>query len=255
MIKRVLFCIIILLCWHSWSYAEIPMQIFLEGTFHRASIDGTVQWSEADILGTEIDLDGTFGLENTNGFAGKAGILIYRTHELVLDYQRYHLSEDTTLSTSIRFGGMDIFSNLPISPSLTFQTVGLFYGYRFVDMDLGFLSLRPGVEIVDYEVGVSASLFGFQLDSSTYSESYVVPSILIAGEYKLHPLISLTGDFSGGWLDDQAAYFVRPMLKLTLHPHLSALLGYSQIWFQDETDDNLFEVTLSGLIVGVQVVW
>jgi hypothetical protein len=255
MMKRGLLCITILLCWHSWSYAEMPIRFFAEALLHLASIDGTVQRSDVDVLGSEIDLDGTLGLENVNGLAGKAGILIYGRHELVADYRRYHLSEDSTLSSSIRFGDIDFSANLPISPSLTFQTLGFFYGFRLIDTDLGFLSLRPGVEIVDYEVGVKASLLGFEYASSTYSESYTVPFIMIAGEGKLHPLVSLTGEFSGGRLDDQTGYLAQALLKFTPHPNISALLGYSQVWFEDETEDNPFEVTLSGLMAGIQVVW
>ena len=253
--KRVLFGVLIFLCWHSWSYAEIPIQFFLEGAFHLASIDGTVQQSKADILGTENDLNGTFGFEKVNGFVGKAGMLIARTHEIVVDYQRYHLAEDTTLATSIRFEGMTIPATLPISPSLTFQTLGFFYGLRVIDLESGFLSLRPGVELVDYEVGLDANLFGVQLASLSDSKNYVVPFILIAGEYKLHPLLSFAGEFSGGWRDNQTTYFARPMVKLNLYPHISALFGYSRVWFKDDSNNNLFKVALSGLMFGIRGEW
>jgi len=263
MMKRVVFCMIaIFLGWNSWSYAERPIQIFLEGALHRASIDGSVQQPDVDlgVLGRVIDLDGTLGLEDVNGLVGKAGILIYGRHEIIADYRHYRLSEDTTLASSIRFGDIDFSANLPVSPSLKFQTVGLFYGFRLINMDSVFLSLRPGVEFVSYEVGMKASLLGFEWDSSTYSGDYTIPFMLIAGEIKLHPIISLTGEFSGGMIDEQSAYLARPALKLNLYPNISAFLGYSQIWFKDDKKkdddkDNSFEITLSGLVAGVQVIF
>lgn len=255
MIKCVLLCITIVLCWHSWSYAEQPIRFFLEGALHQASIDGSARWSDAVILGTEIDLDGTFGLDEVNTLTGKVGMLIYGRHELLADYQRYSLSEDPTLSATVRFGGMVIPANLPVSASLKFQTIGLFYGFRLINMESAFLSLRPGFKLVDYEVGLKTSLLGFELDSREYSGEYTIPFFQVAGEFKLHRMVSLTGEFSGGFLGEQFAYFARPAVKITPYPYISALLGYSRIWFKDEKDDNLFEVTLSGLIAGIEVIF
>jgi hypothetical protein len=247
---------ILLLCWHSWGFAEVPVHFFLEGGLHRASIDGDALWSDVEVFESELDLDSTLGLEDVNGLFGKAGILLYRRHELVVDYRRYSLSEDTTLSSSIGFEDIDFSANLPISPSLTFQTIGLFYGFRLIDLDKGFLSVRPGVQFVNYEVGIKANLFIFEWESSTYSGDVAVPFLLLAGEVKLHPMISLIGEFSGGIRDEQSAYLIQPALKVNFHPNISAFLGYSQMWFEDDTDDeNHFEVTLSGLVVGAQFIW
>lgn len=259
MIKRIVLCIALMVCCHSLSYAndtEIPVHFFAEMYFHRASLEGTVQQSDVNVLGTEIDLDSTLGLGDVNGLAGKVGILMYGRHEIVADYRRYHLSKDTTLATSVRFNNMNLSANLPVSPSLTFQTIGLFYGFRVINTDLGFFSIRPGVEFVDYEFGMKAGLLGFEWESETYAGDYAVPFLLIAGESKLHPLISLAGEFSGGMIDEQKAYLAQLLIKITPHPNFSALLGYSQVWFKDDgTADDLFEITLSGFLVGGQIVW
>lgn len=255
MLKHFILSLALLILWQSWSFAEVPMQFFIEGVLHQASVEGTVQWSEIGVRGTEIDLDGVFGFGDTTALTGKAGILIQDRHEFLLDYRRYHFSEDSTLATSIQFGGTTIPSHLPISPELTFRTLGLFYGYRFLDPDSGYFSIRPGLELVDYGVEVSSNLFGFQLGTVSYAESRVVPFVLFAGEYRFHPLISLVGEFSGGWIDERAGYLVQPMLKINPYPNISALIGYSQVWYRDETDGNLFEVTLSGVVVGIQAVW
>jgi hypothetical protein len=258
MVKRVVLGLIIVLSWYSWSAAgdaERPIHVFVDALFHHAAVDGTVQKPDVDVLGTEIDLDGTLGLEDVNGLVGKAGIVIYGRHEIVADYRRYHLAEDTTLASSMHFGDMDLFANLPISPSLKFQTVGLFYGFRVIETDRGFLSIRPGVEFVKYDLGIKAGLLGFEWTSETYAADYTVPFLLIAGESKLHPLISIAGEFSGGMLDKQKAYLAQLLLKITSHPHFSALAGYSRVWFKDKTKDNRFEITFSGFLVGCQFVW
>jgi hypothetical protein len=255
MMKRILLCITIMLCWHSWSYAERPMQFFLEGAFHQASIGGTAQWSDAVVFGTEVDLDGDFGLDSVNAFTGKAGVVFYGRHELLFDYQHYSLSKEPTLSATIRFGGIAIPANLPVSSSLTFQTIGFFYGFRLINMQSGFLSLRPGFKLVDYDLGLKTSVFGFELDAREYSGSYTIPFLQVAGELKLHPMISLTGQLSGGYLGEQIAYFARPAIKVSPLPYLSAFVGYSHVWFKDDKGDNLFEITLSGLTAGLEVVF
>jgi hypothetical protein len=142
-----------------------------------------------------------------------------------------------------------------VSASLTFQTLGFFYGFRLIDTESGFLSLRPGFKRVSYDVGVKTSLFGFEFDSREYSGKYTIPFFQVAGEIKLHPMISLTGDFSGGFLGEQFAYFAQPAVKVNLYPPISALAGFSYIWFKDEKDENLFEVRFSGLTAGIQVVF
>jgi len=258
MMKRVLFCLIMVLSWYSWSAAddaERPIHVFVEALFHHAAVDGAVQKPDVHVLGAEVDLDSTLGLEDVNGLVGKAGIVLYGRHEIVADYRRYHLAEDTTLASSMHFGDMDLSANLPISPSLTFQTIGLFYGFRLIETERGFLAIRPGVEFVKYDLGIKARLLWFEWTSETYAGDYTVPFLLIAAESKLHPLVSIAGEFSGGMLDKQKAYLAQLLLKITPHPNFSALAGYSRVWFKDETKDNLFEITFSGFLIGCQFVW
>ncbi len=256
MLKRVILSLVFLMLGQSLAVAEeAPLQFFAEGFLHWVSIDGTVQWSESDVLGTEIDLDSAFGFDNTPAWAGKAGVILYRRHEFLLDFRRYQFSKDSTLNSTILFGETTIPADLPISPELRFQTVSLFYGYRFIDADSGYIAIRPGVAFVDYEVEISSNLFGFQIGPVSYSDDTIAPFVTLAGEYRIHPLFSLAGEFSGGWLDEQAGYLFQPLLKMTPHPNISAVVGYSHLWYRNETGNNLFDVTLPGPVVGVYAVW
>lgn len=263
--KRMMLSLIFAFCWQSVSIAQVlpvgdsqtqPLGFFGEIIYHRAAVDGSIQGIDAEVFDTDIDLDGTFGLKDINGWIGKAGVVLYGAHEFVFDYRRYHLSKQTMLSSSVHFGDFTLPISVPVTPSLTFQSMGFFYGYRLINQDLITLSLRPGVEWVEYEVGVEASLLGLQYNSETYAGDYTVPFFWIVGDVKLHPMLSLTGELSAGWADKQIAYWGQAALKFTLHPNISALLGYSRVWFKDESDDERqFEVALSGLILGCQMVW
>jgi hypothetical protein len=228
---------------------------FGEIIYHRAAIDGSVQWAEGDFQGSLIDLNATFGLERTHGLAGKAGLVLLDAHELILDFRRYATSHDTELTTTVRFGDIAIPSFFPVKPSLTFQSVGLFYGYRLVNTPAGYLAIRPGVEFVSYEVGVEVDLFLIQLESPTYTGDHTVPFLWLAGEVFVHPLASLAGEISGGWKDEQRAYWGQGLLKFAVLPNLSVMVGYSRVWFQDETVDKNFDVTLSGPVFGIQASW
>ncbi len=115
--------------------------------------------------------------------------------------------------------------------------------------------LHPGGPEGHDGLGIKARLLVFEWTSETYAGDYTVPFLLIAAESKLHPMISIAGEFSGGMLDKQKAYLAQLLLKITPHPHFSALAGYSRVWFKDETKDNLFEITFSGFLVGCQFVW
>lgn len=255
--KHFVWGMVIVVCWPGLSVAQMtqPIRVFGEVLFHKAAIDGTVRWSDADVLGSEIDIDGTFGLKETNGWLARAGAVFYGAHELVLDYRRYHLSKQTTLSTSVQFGDFTLPLSLPVTPSLTFQAIGMFYGYRLINDDAFTLSIRPGIEWVEYEVGVEASLFGYQYTSETYTGEHTVPFFWVAGEYRFHPMLSLAGEMSGGWADEQVAYWGQAALKLALHPNIGVMVGYSRLWFKDESQGNLFDVALSGIVIGGQIFW
>lgn len=256
--KRFAVGVMMALCCQLSTYAQervMPVEFFGEIGLHRAALSGHVLNSDLNISGSELDFDGALGLEDVNGMLGKAGVVLYNQHELLLDYRRYHLEKDTKLATDINIGGINASVDVPISPSLTFQSLGVFYGFRLIDTDLGFLSIRPGVEWVKYDVSVKVERFGFEWQSETYANDYVVPFVLFAGETRLHPLVSLIGEASGGMLDGQKAYMAQLMLKITPHPNIAGLLGYSRTWFRDEQTQNEFEIALSGVVIGAQFSW
>ena len=228
---------------------------FGELLYHRAAINGTVQWSEGNVQGSDIDLDAGLGLEKTHGVSGKAGLVVLDSHEFILDFRRYETSNDTELAASIQFGGMTLPSFFPVTPSFTFQSVGLFYGYRIINTPSLFLAIRPGIEFVDYEVGVDVDVFLIQLESPTYTGGHTVPFLWLAGETYLHPMASLAGEISGGWQDEQTAYWGQALIKFSVHPNVAVLFGYSRAWFHDDTLDVNFEVTLSGPVIGIQAAW
>ena len=245
----------LLLTWPGAAQMTSPIGGFGELVYHRAAINGTVQWSEGNFQGSEIDLDAGFGLEDTHGFSGKAGLVVFDSHEFILDFRRYETSVDAELDTSVRFGEITLPSFFPVTPSLKFQAIGLFYGYRIINTSSGFLAIRPGVEFLDYEVGVDVDLFLIQIESPTYTGDYMVPFLWLAGEAYLHPMASLAGEISGSWQDEQTAYWGQAMLKFSVHPNVAVLFGYSRVWFHDDTVDANFEVTLSGPVIGVQAAW
>jgi hypothetical protein len=246
---------VLLICRNSFAETR-PAQFFIEGIFQRASIDGTVEWSELDVIGSELDLDGAFDFDDSNALSGKIGIILQQKHEFLLDYRRYHFPEETSAQTSFDVNGITVPFNLPISAEISFQTIGLFYGYRFIQSPAGYFSIYPGIEFIDYAVDMKSEIFDIELASLEYANDHILPFVLAMGEYKFHPAFSLAGEFCGGFLDERTAYFARPMLKFHLNQNFSALVGYSQVWYQDESqEDGRFEITLSGPVVGVQVIW
>lgn len=258
--KHLVFGVIGFLIVFAWGIESIaqsnaPFGGFGEILYHRAAINGTAQWTESELIGSDVDLDATIGLEKTHGIGGKAGLVLYNAHEFIVDFRRYATSEDAELDTTIRFGGVSIPSFLPVSPSLKFQSIGGFYGFRIVNTSVGFLSIRPGVELVEYEVSIDVDVPLVVVESPTYGEEYVIPFLWLAGEAYLHPMASIAGELIGGWQNEQTAYWGQGLLKFHAHPNISALFGYSRVWFSDETKDNEFEVTLSGLVIGVQASW
>ncbi len=254
--KRLILSIIVLLiCRNSFAQTP-PVQFFIEGTFQRASIDGAVEWSEFEVIGSEIDFDSTFDFDDSNALLGKLGVILQGKHEFLLDYRRYHFPEGTSPNPAFDINGITVPFFLPISAEIKFQSIGLFYGYRFIRSDTGYFSIYPGIEYVDYAVDIKSAIFGAELASLEYANDNIIPYVLAKGEYQFHPKFSLTGEFWGGFLDERTAYFVRPMLKFNFNQNISVLAGYFKDWYQDKSlGDGKFEISLSGPVFGVQMIW
>ncbi len=255
--KRFLFgCFLLFLAQNSFAQTPPPVRFFLEGMYQRASIDGKVEWPELDVIGSELDLDGTFDFDDSNALHGKLGIILHHKHEFLLDYRGYHFPEATSAKTSFNVNGITVPFNMPISAEIEFRSIGLFYGFRFLESQTGYFSIRPGIEFIEYAVDLESRIFDIEVASLEYSDDHTLPFVMLSGEYHFHPSFSVAGEFSGGFMDERTAYFARPMLKFQFHPNISVLAGYSQVWYHDEaSEDGEFEITLSGPIVGVQMVW
>lgn len=253
--KKIVLGTLLVLFGNFYSYAEPPRQFFFEGTFLRAGIDGNVQSSRSGILGTTIDLDSDFGFDDTRVFAVKAGIVLRHRHEAVLNYEQYLYDQDAILATAVQFGGIEFFPHVPISSSLKLQIIGFSYGYRVINGNSGFLAVRPGIQLANYEVEVSSRLFGFQLGPTDASERLITPSLKLAGEYKLHSMITVKGELGGGWLQERKAFTLQPLLKLSPARYVSVLAGYRWVWYEYDSGGNLFDTTLSGPLFGIQVDW
>ncbi|MBD3304892.1 hypothetical protein GF339_00885 [candidate division KSB3 bacterium] len=247
---------LLVVLWVSGVSAERFVQFFSEAKLLRLTIDGTVQSSRSDVLGNRIDVHNDFGFDDTTGIAGRMGLVLHRRHEVGIDVRRHEWSQDSIFSTSIRFGGLEFSPNLPVSSSLRLQSIGLFYGYRLLEGDSGFFSLRPGVQIADYKVEIERiGILGIRQETVDDSARVIVPSLEVAGEYYLHSLLALKGEIGGGWGDDRKILILQPMLKVTPYPHVSVLVGYTHIWHENDADDDWLDVTLSGLTFGAHILW
>ncbi len=260
--KKSLVCLSLLLLLPVMSVAQTaeparPFSLWADVFWHFAAIDGNVEFSDDDVLGSTIDLDGTFGLKDANGLWLEAGLLANQRHEIVLHYRTYSLDNDTAMvSSDIDFGGISLPISVPVDTSLDYSMFGAFYGYRVVDLPVGYLSVRPGFEMITYNVGAKAEAFGYEYADEELEGDITLPFVWLFGEGYLAPMLSAVGEFSGGWLDQRAGYWGFAGLKLTPHPNFSAQAGYSYLWFQDESQDDWnFDLALSGFIVGGEVRW
>lgn len=260
--KKSLLSLSLLLLLPAASFAQTteqarPFSVWGEFLWHFAAIEGNVEFSDNDLLGSAIDLDGTFGLDNANGLWFKAGVLAYERHELVVDYRTYNFeNNDTMVSSDISFGGITLPISVPVSTSLDYQMFGAFYGYRLLNLPVGYLSVRPGFEMISYEVGANADALGYEYLDENLEGDLTLPFVWLFGEGYLTQMLSAVGEFSGGWLDERAGWWAFGGLKLTPHRNFSAQAGYSYLWFQDESQEDWnFDIALSGFIVGAEVRW
>ena len=235
--------------------------ISLEPELWRADLDGEVQFTDLNILGTNIDLGNLLNLEqreNTVVFRGA-----FRVVDVVIEARYFSTTYDgsTTLTQDITFLGQTFTISSDIESTLDLElanvhakfgfgkpplVLGAILGVNYIDVEAKIKSLNPiqvtlsdEIDVPFPVVGATASLT-LPLDSTSYEDA----SLILFADLEVTGLFVDVQEIAGKFVDGSA----RAGLRIGQWFSVGAGYRYFDVDFEDD-NDNKASVQLEGPFV------
>lgn len=220
------------------------------------TLRGTVQSSATSLIGTNLSLGDTLGVNTTRQFVWPRATLHFaRNHRIWASYLDMQYAGDTTLGQTITFGGFTFNVNQAVHTELDFKEVAGGYQYDWLKFSKFASNLNLQLHYLDMAAKLRSAATG------TVSESIKAPVPTIGGGVQLWPVdwLKLHGEFNlfklgvsgfkGELIDSQAALTVSPW------EWLGASIGYRyyRIIARDTKSDDRADWLQHGPYVSVMV--
>lgn len=220
------------------------------------TLRGTVQSSATNLIGTNLSLGDTLGVDTTKQFHWpKATLHFAKNHRIWASYLDMQYSGDATLSQSVTFAGTTFNVNQSVHSELDFKEIAGGYQYDWLKFSTFASNLNLQVHYLDIKAQLRSNVVG------TVKESIQAPIPTIGGGVQLWPVewLKLQGDFNvfklgvagfkGEMIDSQAALTVSPW------EWLGASVGYRyyRLIARDTKSDDRADWLQHGPYVSVMV--
>ncbi len=181
------------------------------------SLRGTVQSSSTSVLGSNLSLGDTLGVDTSRQFVWpKATLHFAKNHRIWASYLDMQYAGDKTLTQTITFGGNTFTAAQSVHSEVSFKEIAGGYQYDWLKFSKFSSNLNLQVHYLDIATKLRSNVTG------TVSESIKVPIPTIGGGIQVWPVdwLKLHGDFNvfklgvpgfkGEMIDSQAALTVSP---------------------------------------------
>lgn len=220
--------------------AEAVVQV--EGRYWFSTLDSNVKATDLGVIGTDIDLVNTLGMEEGKNFFDGRIVLELGGHSLRYGYIPLEWSGAATPSATINFGGVDYTSSFAVDSELSLKYHRLAYQYNFIDT-------------LDNHLGVIVELKYFDIDakleSSVRNESVSigvpVPTVGLSVQVAIPFLIKLNGEATGISLGDKAyMYDAEVSLSYKPLPFFDLAGGYRAFKLHAEDGGDELDIEVTG---------
>ncbi|MEE8185759.1 MAG: hypothetical protein V3T96_05155 [Thermodesulfobacteriota bacterium] len=209
-----IFAVAIFLLILSSSTAHALLKV--EGRYWFSSLDSEIKYTEAGIMGTEINLIDDLGMDDSENFQEGRITLEMGNHKLRYAYTPLSWDGQKSVADPIQFGG-ETFSAL-VDSSLDIKYHRLGYEYDFLDV----LDNKIGVIFEIKYFDIDARLKATGIDESTTAK-VPIPTIGVTGQVAIPFLFSVGGELSGitlgsrGYLfDGEVVFNFHPLPLITI---------------------------------------
>lgn len=236
-----LFCFI-----HSTANAIVHV----EGRYWFTSLDSKVKVTDASVVGTDINLVDTLGVDDKKNFwEGRVDLNLF-DHHLRYAYMPMSWKGSKTITQSINFKGQQYTANASVESNLEilYQRIG--YEYDIINMLGNKLGIIFDVKLLTVDATLKTTGI-----NQTYSKTAPVPTVGLAAQVGLPFLLSVgaeaTGITYGGnhLLDAEAFVNFNPI------PFTTISGGYRMFDLKLEDGNNRVDFNLTGPFLMVKVGW
>ena len=181
------------------------------------SLRGTVQSSSTSVIGSNLSLGDTLGVDTSRQFVWpKATLHFAKNHRIWASYLDMQFAGDKTLTQTITFGGNTFTAAQSVHSELEFKEIAGGYQYDWLKFSKFSSNLNLQVHYLDINAKLRSNVVG------TVSESVKAPIPTIGGGVQIWPVdwLKLHGDFNvfklgvsgfkGEMIDSQAGLTISP---------------------------------------------
>ncbi len=181
------------------------------------TLRGTVQSSSTSMIGTDLSLGDTLGMDTSRQFVWpKATLHFAKNHRIWASYLDMQYSGDKTLTQTVTFGGQQFMATQSVHSELNFKEMVGGYQYDWLKFSKFASNLNLQVHYLDIDAKLRSNAVGM------VTESVKAPIPTIGAGVQVWPVdwLKLHGDFNifklgvagfkGEMIDSQAALTVSP---------------------------------------------
>lgn len=216
----------------------------VEGRYWFTSLDAKAKVSSGSVIGSDIDLVNSFGVDGKNNFFdGRIGFEL-GSHKIRYGFLPMKWDGTQVISQSVVFNGRTYSASTSVDAHLKIDYHRLGYEYDIIDALNNRLGVIFELKYFDTQSSLKASALGFD---ETKSLKAPVPTIGIAAQVGLPMLISLGGEVTGVTIGNKAYLFDGEAgLNIKPAPFITVSAGYRYFKLHLENNDDKGDFLLRG---------
>lgn len=243
--KTLLFAIFVV---SLFVYSSAEAVVSVEGRYWFTELSSKVQATTPGLVGTDIYLKDTLGMDKSKNFGEGRIELHLGSHRFRYSYTELSWEGHKTITQSVNFAGQAYAANTRVDSKLNmvYQRVG--YRYDIIDT----MGNQVGI-IFDFKhIGIDANLNGSGINQSS-STTLPIPTIGLGGRLALPFLFSLSAEASG--IASGGNYLIDGEASLKFTPVSFAAIsgGYRVLDMKMINAGNKVDFTIQGPFVTVNV--
>ncbi|HAG50645.1 MAG: hypothetical protein A2X87_08110 [Deltaproteobacteria bacterium GWC2_42_51] len=236
-----------------WATVAFAMMLFasssanalvhVEGRYWFTNLDSTIKVTDASIIGTELDMVDTLGMDDQENFWEARVSLELGSHKFRYGYMPLSWDGQKTITQAISFAGTTYSASTRVDSSLDiiYQRVG--YRYDIIDVLGNQLGVIFDIKVLDIEARLKDSTG--VLDKS-YSVTAPIPTIGIGAQVGLPFLFSVSAEITGVGYSGNHIIDAEAQVNFNPLPLITVSGGYRIFDVKVEDGDDKVDFKLKG---------
>jgi len=251
MMRKVLLAVLVVMLF-CLMHSTADAIVHVEGRYWFSNLDSKVKVTDASVIGTDIDLVDTLGVDDKKNFWEGRIDLNLGSHHLIYGYMPLSWTGQKTITQSVTFAGRLYTASTKVDSSLDILYQRLGYRYDIIDMLGNRLGIIFDIKLLDIEARLKAPAIGVD---KAYSVTAPIPTVGLGAQVGLPFLFSVGADvtgiaYSGNHLIDGEA-----QINFNPIPFVVISGGYRLFDVKVADGDNKVDFKLKGPFLMVRAGW